>query len=354
MAPIARSLPRAVRYAAALIPTLAAVGAAQQRHTLRGADVAVYNLAGRISVEAGAGPDVVVEVTPRGRDAGRLTVDAGSLDGRSSLRVRYPDDRIVYRGEGQDGGSRTSVRVDDEGRFGHGNGGRRVEITPSGSGLDASADVRVRVPAGKRVALYLAVGEASVTNVASDLRVNVSAARVTTSGTRGRLELDTGSGGVQVSDHEGDLAVDAGSGGIRLERVRGATLTFDTGSGGIAGSDITATRVGFDTGSGGVRLRALRASDIRVDAGSGSVELGLLGDVENLEVDTGSGGVTIAVPSTLGAELSIDVGSGGIESEIPLDVMRRSRRELSGRIGDGKGRIQIETGSGGVRLTKAG
>ena len=87
-----------------------------------------------------------------------------------------------------------------------------------------------------------------------------------------------------------------------------------------------------------------------VDTGSGSVEIDLSADVDRLGVDTGSGGVTIGVPSTLGAELSIETGSGGIDADIPITVKRSGRRSLTGSIGDGKGRITIETGSGGVRL----
>ena len=96
------------------------------------------------------------------------------------------------------------------------------------------------------------------------------------------------------------------------------------------------------------RLRARR--DLAVSTGSGSITLGLLSDIRNASINTGSGSITLSVPKDLGAELTIDTGSGGIDTEIPLQITMKKRQSLRGRIGDGNGRIVIDTGSGGVRL----
>ena len=117
--------------------------------------------------------------------------------------------------------------------------------------------------------------------------------------------------------------------------------------------DSSADDLLVDTGSGHVALEAVRAPRIKVDTGSGGVTLGLLADVENLLVDTGSGGVTLRVPAMLGAALDVDTGSGGIESEVPITITKRESGELHGVLGDGRGHIVIDTGSGGVRLVKS-
>jgi DUF4097 and DUF4098 domain-containing protein YvlB len=72
-----------------------------------------------------------------------------------------------------------------------------------------------------------------------------------------------------------------------------------------------------------------------------------------LSVETGSGDVAIVAPSGIGAQLEIETGSGDIESDFPLSVTRSGRHHLIGTIGDGRGRVSVETGSGGVRLLKA-
>ncbi len=58
----------------------------------------------------------------------------------------------------------------------------------------------------------------------------------------------------------------------------------------------------------------------------------------------------VRLPAELGAEVDIETGSGGIDMDFPIMVTRQSRDELRGRIGDGQGRIVIDTGSGSVRV----
>ncbi len=145
----------------------------------------------------------------------------------------YPGDRIRYAPDG--GEHSTQLRVTDEGTFGDSHewehrheddqarNGRRVTIGTVSGGLDAHADLRVQIPAGRRVSLYLAVGRVTVTNVNGDLWIDAASSPVTATGFTGMLDIDVGSGQVQVSQMEGDLSVDTGSGPVELSRVKGRT-----------------------------------------------------------------------------------------------------------------------------------
>ena len=87
---------------------------------------------------------------------------------------------------------------------------------------------------------------------------------------------------------------------------------------------------------------------------SGSVSADLNGEVWNVGVETGSGDVTLKMPPTIGAEVDIETSSGDIETDFEVAVTRHARDHMTGRIGDGRGKIAIETGSGGIKLVKAG
>ena len=337
-------------------PSTAAGAQTPERRTLTGNDIAVYNIAGVMRVEGGTGGDVTVEVTRGGRDGAKLQIATGPIRGRETLRVIYPDRRILYKQSDRGGwGSRTTLRVDDDGTFNddRSRDGRSVDIVESGDGLEAYADVRVVVPRGKRVSVYLGVGEAKIENVEGDLYVDVSSAPVTATRTRGKLSLDTGSGEVRVTDAQGEVDLDTGSGSVEVSNIRGPHLKMDTGSGRVRGSDVVVDEIELDTGSGSVRLGQVQSKRITLDSGSGSVELDLRADVESVRIDSGSGGVTLGIPESLGAEIRIDTGSGGIDTDIPVQVKKAERNYLSGTIGDGKGEIVIETGSGGVRLRRS-
>jgi lia operon protein LiaG len=340
----------------ALLTLLATNAAAQaEQRNIRGSDIAIYNLAGRLRAVAGTGDAVTVEITRGGADASKLRIETGAIRGRETLRVIYPGDRVVYGGNM--GRSRSSVYVRDDGTFSDGNwrdgsDHERVEIRGYGPGLEAHADLIVRVPKGQKIALFLAVGRVEVTNVEGDVLVDVSSADVDVAGVKGPLTLDTGSGRVAVRDVTGDLNIDTGSGGLSVERVKGGVLRLDSGSGGIQATDVEVGEFTADVGSGGLRVHRLRAPQVRAETGSGGVTLELLGDVQSLDVETGSGGVTIRAPATLSADVNVETGSGGFQTDFEITTRRVGRNHVEGRIGDGKGRVTVEAGSGTVRLLK--
>ncbi|HET9949103.1 MAG TPA: DUF4097 family beta strand repeat-containing protein [Longimicrobiales bacterium] len=321
---------------------------AQEVHRVAGDDVAIYNLAGTMRLVPGTGSEVVVRLTRGGSDAARLAVETGEVRGRSTLRVVYPDDEIVYPEMGR--GSSTTVGVRDDGTFGDGGGGDRVRIRGSGSGLEAWADLVVEVPAGQALAAYLAVGEMGAGGVEGDFRLDTGSGRITAMNVTGSLVVDSGSGSVRIRGLDGNLSADTGSGAVEVSDVTGDEVVLDTGSGRVSVDGLSAGVLDVDTGSGRVELLRISAPQVVVDTGSGSVDLELLTDVDLLELDTGSGSVTVRAPADLGGMVDIETGSGGIDLDFPVEVSSARRDRIRGRLGDGDGTIRIDTGSGRVRL----
>ncbi len=323
---------------------------AQEEVRLDGGSVSVYNLAGEVEIVRGSGSQVQVQVMRGGADGDRIALETIQVDGREALVLRYPDDRIVYPEIGRN--SRTQLRVRGDGTFGDGSWGRgdRVDIRGSGRGMEAWADLRISMPAGSDLRVYQAVGQAEVTGVDGTLLVDTGSGGVRARSSSGELDIDTGSGSIWVEEFMGDLNVDTGSGEVEISAVEGRDILVDTGSGSIRADGITARELEVDTGSGSVTLTRVSAPDVMVDTGTGEVEVELMEDVDRLEVDTGSGEVVIRMPPGVGAEVEVDTGSGDIDVDIELEVREVRRSYLRGIIGDGRGRIRIDTGSGGIRL----
>ena len=339
---------------------IAAQSAAAQseRRSLAGSSIAIYDLVGRVSVEQGTGSDVVVEITRGGHDAKKLSIDVGDLRGRNTLRVRFPDDDIVYPDLGH--WSNSDFRINSDGTWGGGDddrddrwGGHRIRIKGNGSGTEAWADLKILVPAGKDVAVYIGVGELDATKVTADLRLSAASARVTVSGTKGNLNASAGSGGVEVRGATGDdIRISTGSGGVTANDVNGKRLRIGTGSGGVGASGLTSEDMDISAGSGSVRVDDARTPRARLNSGSGGIRVGFAAPVKSLDATTGSGGVTVTMPGPVNAELDIQTGSGSIESDFAVQVNRMERRALHGQIGDGSGHIRIRSGSGSVHLRK--
>ncbi|MDB4914184.1 MAG: hypothetical protein JWM95_1828 [Gemmatimonadetes bacterium] len=340
----------------ALAIALPALLAAQnpERISLEGREVAIYNLAGRLTVSGGTGDRVVVEVTRAGRDASKLKIETGDVRGRMTFRVRYPEDRIYYSDSRWNG--HTNFSVNDDGTFGDNDRGRsddrrRIEVS-SRDGLDAHADLHVSVPNGKTLFLRNGVGETSIENVDGQLNVDVATSHVRIAHVRGSLTVDGGSGGIDVTDMTGNLKVESGSGGAVLDGIRGGSLNIDVGSGSLRGRMIDVTDLTAGVGSGGVRLSSVRSPKLQLESGSGGADVELLTVPDDINVETGSGGITLRMPAATSAEVDIRTGSGGIDSDFEVKVAHVERRALRGTIGSGRGRIRIESGSGTVRLLK--
>jgi hypothetical protein len=328
-----------------------------ERIVLEGRDVAIHNLVGALRVEGGSGDRVVVEVTRKGRDGGRLTLATGDVRGRPTLRVIYPGDRITYSEMSWRGNTSFTVNADgtldhDGDRDGAWRDRRRVRVSGRGEGLDAHADLRVLVPRGATLALHHGVGVTTIDNVEGKLSVESEAGRVRASRVRGSLALEAGSGGVEVSDVTGDLTVESGSGGVTVNGVRAGAANLEVGSGGLKGGTFDVTELVIEAGSGGVRLSGVKAGRLRVETGSGGSDVQLLGAATDVAMEAGSGGVTLRLPESASAAVDIEASSGSIQSDFEVKTARLERRELHGTIGSGEGRIRIESGSGTVRLVK--
>ncbi|MBI4540897.1 MAG: DUF4097 family beta strand repeat protein [Gemmatimonadetes bacterium] len=309
-------------------------GQQAERYVLRGDDVAIYNLAGEVSIVRASGSEVVVHVVRGGSDAGRLRIETGPVGGRETLRILYPDERIVYPRLSR--GSRTQTTVRGDGTFGRGRegifGGRRITISGSGAGLEAYADLRIEVPAGRRVAVYVAAGQGSIVGVDGDILFDGGSTPVTAEGTRGALRIDVGSGSVKVLGSEGVVEIDTGSGSVNASEVRGRRLFVDTGSGSVSVSRADVEDLEVDTGSGTIHVASARAGAVRLDTGSGSITVNGLRDGQDVTLDTGSGSVRV---TGLGARrLVVDTGSGSV-TLADLEV----------------GEVSVDTGSGGITAT---
>lgn len=385
---------KVIRIAVLPVAVIVAMGAAensssqpQQEFSLRGDHVRVYNLAGSVEIVPGSGSAVQVEVDMQGPDASELDVRMVEVDGDEALVVFYPEDEIVYRRGGSNSRSTSTFNIRDDGVFGR-NGDRRVTVRTFGNGLEAHANLRISVPAGRTLSVDLGVGEVEGADVDGDLDVDTSTGGVVLSNIGGSVSVDTGSGDVEVrgvggslnvdtgsgdviagdvgdgamvdtgsgdvtvTGVSGSVSVDTGSGGVEVADASGGDIMIDTGSGDVELDDVTIDQLDIDTGSGSVNGVGVSVDEIGIDIASGAVDLELTSDFRSIDIDTSSGRVTLRLPNGVGADLDLETRSGGIDIDIPAEVRESSRRRFRGRIGDGAGEVVIETGSGGIRIMR--
>jgi hypothetical protein len=315
---------------------------------------AVENLAGSMRVMAGGGESVVATATLHAEsdavaDLVRFEQVIGEK-GLPTLRVRYPVDRYKSFRYGSGGGGALDWLFGGFGGFKY--DGVRVRVSGS-QGVLLWAEVEVQVPAREIDGWFKNhVGPISARDVQGAVKLDSGSGDVTVTGAAGRIVADTGSGDVTASEIRGSFRCDTGSGSCNLTGFEGDDVKCETGSGRVRLSRVTARRVGADTGSGDVEVSDADVEEFAADTGSGDVRLEARGSrLQRVAANTGSGDVSLRLDPDAGFEAHADTGSGDVVSRFPDAEPIARRREIVGyRRGDGRIRIEADTGSGDVTI----
>ncbi|WP_242885179.1 DUF4097 family beta strand repeat-containing protein [Actinomadura litoris] len=177
------------------------------------------------------------------------------------------------------------------------------------------ASITVTVPRDCPVSLTLVSADALITGVAARTSIKSASGGVTLDGVRGAVDANTVSGAIEAQ-------------GL------GGTVSFTSVSGDLS------------LAGGSVERLAARTVSGRVAA-----DMDLVG-ASRVEVNTVSGEVALRVPESAGAEVALTSATGRIETSF-AGLGERERavmRGVAGTIGDGAGRLTVNTVSGPVTL----
>ncbi len=359
---------------AASLPALAAsatVTRAWQFKPESSEGLKVRNLIGEVRVERGTTPGIHISATITIDAASQAEAErlAGLIDFRTSdvgagsrFDVRLPREHFpkIYWEKGASGWWSVSY-VEHL--------GERIRLVrDKGEAPAVRVDLVISAPAGARLDVSNVFGEMEALGFSGTLKLDGAADSLTSTRGEGEVTLDAGSGEVVVNGHHGRVVADTGSGSVKVTdcecelladtgsgsvTVRGGTgsVSADTGSGrvdvdGFAGSFVA------DTGSGAVRAHGLsKVERLDVDTGSGGVTVdGDLSALKRLRIDTGSGSVSLGSSAQPSMEIRIDTGSGGVNVDAPGATVHESNDVWTVRTKEGLGHGDIETGSGSVNI----
>lgn len=228
----------------------------------------------------------------------------------------------------------------------HAGGGNTVQVNGTIKGHGFDADERVRQlesnPPIEQDGNNIRVG-----HVSSELLQNISISYDITVPTATSLHAHTGSGNERIEGIRGPAEARTGSGGIEITNLAGE-LRASTGSGSITLQNIQSS-VNAHTGSGSIRASGI---DGAFDGRTGSGNIDAEGKpTSEWRLHTGSGSVTVRLPSEAAFDLAAHTGSGSISVDQPVTVHGTvGRHELRGKVRGGGTLVSLETGSGNIHV----
>lgn len=228
--------------------------------------------------------------------------------------------------------------------------GNLIRVSGSGQHMhDLSISYSIIVPPDTEIHATTGSGDLEVSGIKGPATFTSGSGGVSASNIGGDLQVVAGSGAVELSNVHGQVQVTAGSGDITLNSVHGETR-LHTGSGDLEITD-PGDALEASTGSGDVTIKGASA-DVRLRTSSGDVTVdGNPGSSNYWDIHTSSGDVVLQVPPTASFRLYARSSSGDIDAAIPI-VMEGTtgKHELRARIGDGKGRVEVQSSSGSISL----
>jgi len=184
------------------------------------------------------------------------------------------------------------------------------------------------------------------------------------------LQLETGDGRVELSELNGNIVVHTSDGGIKASQLSG-TIDIRSNDGDITADRLTGT---FKLHSGDGKIDATRL-DGKCDISSNDGSIHVDGRFDSLDIKSGDGavvarvepeskisstwsittkdgGVQVAIPKSLQANLDASTGDGHISLGLPVLVEGDlGKKAVRGTINGGGPTLFIHTGDGTIHLS---
>jgi len=245
-------------------------------------------------------------------------------------------------------------------------GSRSIWQKIFGGGEDSfgAVDYDIVVPLDCGLDIENVSGDVTVSDLNEEVYVAATSGNLYVHNIRGKVDLEATSGDIRVAEIGGDIRISAISSDVRVDSITGA-IDIRSTSGNTSGRRIFGSMAISET-SGDVELEDL-TGDIRVKSTSGKItarqDSGSVdivtnsGDVDlessiysggNYYVESGSGRIYFAVPSTSSGSVDMQTISGDIRSDMPMTVKSRSSTRLQGDFGKDGPEIILKTQSGDI------
>ena len=147
------------------------------------------------------------------------------------------------------------------------------------------------------------------------------------------LKLGSHNGSVKINDITGQIDATTHNGKVTVDNITG-DVELVTHNGGVYCEQIT--------------------GDAQLRTHNGTVKVEYSGSAESncdISIVTHNGSIELTAPANYSAQVEAITNNGSINTDLPITVTGKvSRNRLTGTIGNGDGRLYLETHNGSIRL----
>jgi hypothetical protein len=201
---------------------------------------------------------------------------------------------------------------------------------PDVTGL--SVDLDIHLAGVAQIDIRSESGDVQVSDTGSGCRVSTKSGDVRLKGLNGQVEISAQSGDLTVEDSSAtNMQIENKSGDIVLRRINGSANVRTT--------------------SGDIGIRDCEMKTLAVDGVSGDVDVDLRAPISGAaSIRTVSGDTKVAVPDGCDCRVGLKTLRGQVTCTIPLHDEAKAEGQVTGKLGEGKGTLDVSAVTGNVTL----
>ena len=218
-------------------------------------------------------------------------------------------------------------------------------------------------------------GSVNCRNITGDnITVKSSSGSITAEIIKGSVQLTTSYGSITCTDmSDGDIKLKTSSGKIKLSNVsfgdcdahtsygsivsgelKGKSIKLHSGSGSINLTESYADTTSLSTSYGRITCRQITANGITAKSGSGNLDIACSDSTPAqivADLVTSYGSIDFAAPQNFTGQVDLSTSYGSIRTGRPITISGEiSKKKLKGTIGEGNGKLHLQTSSGSINL----
>ncbi len=210
--------------------------------------------------------------------------------------------------------------------------------------------------AGPMVLLHSNSGSITAVDFKGEAKIVTSFGSITCNTFSGTtLDLKTDSGRIAVSDAVCRTCLAVTSyGALACQRVKGDTVKLRSGSGGLDLAVVETPDLDLSTSFGSIKAQEITTSKLTASSGSGSIHIVCTPTTAadlTAEVKSSFGGIDFTAPPGFRGQVDLRTDFGSIHTALPVTVSGNlDKKKVVGTVGEGKGLLRLQTGSGSIDL----
>jgi len=243
----------------------------------------------------------------------------------------------------------------------------------AGRNRSISISYTITVPRQTNLECGSSYGAIEIDDIHGDVRGKTSSGSITAENIEGSVDLHTSYGSITCKDmSEGDIRLKSSSGTIKLTNASFGRCEAHTSYGAVVCKVLTGSSIKLHSDSGSIKVttavsdvsdlstsygritgRQLTTPDLLAKSGSGDLDIVCSDSPAGMTADlvTSYGSIDFTAPPGFGGKVDLSTSYGSVKTERPITISGKvSKKELRGTVGQGTGKLHLETGSGSISL----